>query len=863
MRKYRQTVRNRINNYNSGSTLITVIVAIAFVTILTSIILGTTLVNMSMKGIDRRVKDDFYYAEKGLNDIYTGVGQKAAEFAGKQYDKAFNNIGKAGGYDTSEAAGDAFRKAFLQECYSEYHDGDVSSDTNRKNKLDAYVVHTVMSSRIESIHVVAAGDAKYRLKDGTDTDTFDEAKTVSVVLPNVSVCAKDKNDYQSIITTDIVIECPTVDFLGTNAEITDYAIIGCQGVYFTSTDLSNNSIEVIGNLYGGLHAISNTYDTNMGITSDQTYGGINVYGSNVNIRGNYIVSKGDINVGGNKPVLKIGTSDMSAGIPAVWFDTMRTVKDATDPKVDINANMYALNDLELNADVSDVLLKGDYYGYNDKTLLLDTEHSLSYSGRDDADSSSIIINGNKCSLDMSGVHSLVLMGKAYIDFTSKGTVPTGSPKIAESAESLALQTNQQLYLIPPDFLEGPNPATEENKNFKLNKTREDMEKWFGYKYVKQVDTVDTNKTALVDKGEISQTYIVKLPDGLGGTETVYYAYLKFNDKLWQKDGSHYKPAVTDTGAEVTKIGAFGSVSSKTAFFDEIMSATSDTDSELQPSAFRLRNKIIESIKNPTHFNLQKCIVNNTSSKVIYGRNAIVSYDTAGGVYAVRDNTAGMERFAGYPDNLFKRYQLLCVFLDGKEDLKLSDSITFNTKETTKIGTDWTKSKVASPMNNFILVNNITNGSSGKNITGDAAKIDSTGKYGLCIVKGGTSASYTVSASSHIKGTILVDGDVVIESGAEVDGLIMATGTIVIKGGSAEHPTRVKANKGLIQSRVEKEISLVEEGSVFKDNYLISYLTSDGTNRLYNVSVGSKKVENRIKPDYDSFMHYENWQKGSR
>ena len=90
--RLRRRISNCINQ-NEGSTLITVIVAIAFVTILTTIILGTTVVNVRMKGIDRRTRDDFYYAEKALNDIYTGLGQEIAVIAGDEYDSAFKKAG--------------------------------------------------------------------------------------------------------------------------------------------------------------------------------------------------------------------------------------------------------------------------------------------------------------------------------------------------------------------------------------------------------------------------------------------------------------------------------------------------------------------------------------------------------------------------------------------------------------------------------------------------------------------------------------------------------------------------------------------------------------------------------------------------
>ena len=435
---------------NRGSTLITVIVAIAFVTILTSIILSTTAMNMSMKGIDRKVKDDFYYAEKGLNDVYTGVGQYAAKRVGKRYDDAFKEIGAT--YATAVEADAAYRQNFLTDIYTEYSGATLS---DRIGKLNPFIVSS-LPARLKSVKVTSADAAKYRDKNGNDSSLSD---AVAVVIPNVTVTATDKDDFRSVIKSDIVIQCPTVDFLGTNAEITDYSLIACQGVYFTEGAGGSKYIDVNGDLYGGVHPAASTTDEQiLNSATYQVYGGINVYNSVVNLKSNQIVSKGDINISGSGSELNIGSNEMVSSVPGVWFDTMRTVKGAASPKVTVRANMYALNDLELNANGSDVRLLGgyDYYGYNDKTLTIDpeaspvptpvaTEHSLSFtSDRKDADSSSIIINGNSCRLDMSDVHTLVLMGKAFVDFSSKGRVLSGDKTVA-SAEGLALQTNQQLY----------------------------------------------------------------------------------------------------------------------------------------------------------------------------------------------------------------------------------------------------------------------------------------------------------------------------------------------------------------------------------------------------------------------------------
>ena len=855
---------------NNGSTLITVIVAIAFVTILTSIILGTTVVNMSMKGIDRKVKDDFYYAERGLGDVYTEVGQIVAEVAGDEYEAVFKQIGKT--FSTADEAGREFKKNFLTECYGKFDESVVAT---RITNFDSYIVTKFVSSRIASVNVTSVGEVKYKKKDGTYTDdaitdtNLDEY--MSVVIPDVSVTVTDNRNYQSVISTDIIIDCPTVDFLGTNAEVTDYAIIGCQGIYFTSPAGGNNHIEVTGNLYGGVHQTPNTGDGEIYPSPTPVvapiYGGINVYRSEVKLQSNYVVSKGDINVAGPGSELKIESANTTSGIPAVWFDSMRTVKGATGAKININnANIFALNDLELNANESNVTFRGDYYGYNDKTLATESSlagaaankgNSLDYSNdRLDNDSSAILINGNTCTLDLRNLNSLVLLGKAFIDFSSKGAVPFGSPKIAASAESLALQPNQQLYLVPIDFMTTPNPSTYDNLDptthkFKLNKTRgelkDDHTGWFGYKYVKQTDEGDD-----VIADDIFDTYVVKI-DG----EDVYYAYLKFNKKLWIKSESTGEYEDAELAHPGLTLGSYGSVSSKAAFFDEIMSSTGDTDTELQPSAFRLRGKVLDSIKYGDFFNLQNSVINMNSTAVVYGRNAIVNYDVVNGDYRIKSNTDGLERFASYPENLFKRYQMMCVYLDGKEDYALRDSISISATEQTKIDNDWKIQPVTSPMDNFVLVSEL----SGKNTSsGDSMYIDSDSSnapYGACIV----APSFTLSAGSKLKGAAFINGDVTIESGAEVDGLLMATGTITIKGGSSSKPTRIRSNKGLVQSRVDKELSLIEKGGAYKDNYLISYLAKNGA-KMYDITPGSKRDEDRIDPDYNSFMHYENWRKGN-
>ena len=71
---------NRIQDLskdNKGSTIVMVLVAFFFVSVLVAIIMATVVANFRMRTIDRKTKDEFYYAEKALNDVYAGLGETA------------------------------------------------------------------------------------------------------------------------------------------------------------------------------------------------------------------------------------------------------------------------------------------------------------------------------------------------------------------------------------------------------------------------------------------------------------------------------------------------------------------------------------------------------------------------------------------------------------------------------------------------------------------------------------------------------------------------------------------------------------------------------------------------------------------
>lgn len=970
-------VVNRDHNLirsNKGSTLITVIVAIAFVTILTSIILGTTVMNVRMKGIDKQTKDDFYKAEKAMNDIYTGIGEHLAEKAGEYYEDAFERVGTENGgvdYHLAEEASKKFRLDFCTYAGTYLQGLGVTG-------LEKFIEPKIPADRIDGEAVEGVGsDVIYQDRHGDSKPlgtplTAADEKTARIVLPNVRVSSTDKSGFRTVIMTDIVINVPHLDFLGSNVDVSDYGLIANKGLYITGGDGVNNGI-ITGNVYAGIHEFDSSIDDEEYYEFNDAYskkdkkalaGGINILGKKVVFKSNYIVSKGDINLSGTKPQLKVYTpsSEDGANLANLWFTSLRTISTAslpeqtepeadpeTNPTIDINANVFAFNDLAINADNSSIRIKGNYYGYNDKTLVPLGERTDKT--REEARNSAIIINGSKAYLDMKEINNFVLMGKAYIDFTSdRNTIENSTnDQVVPTAEGVALKTNQQLYLMPPDFLVGANPVEVEagDYEFLLKISKSELEKWFGYDFLdtsvageSSEGNPDPPAKSIHNKYNVSSK--VKLADDTETTRQVFYDYLVFDeregeDNNWMptydvgslgtetKDEKYIVKKKPDGSYQIDKytrsgdtLGTGGSISSKAMFFLKIMMAENayeytysqralDSDERarnmtklsdyidykeegmVQPSEYRLYQRIKLSM-GYGYFDLSQCVVGNRADPGeanYYAKNAVVNYEKATVIKDdgrsvqeiqsnVLDNTKGMLRYAGYPGNLYNRYKWLCTQLNGKEDNLLEtdpldpDAGKEDAKKEWKISTD-------APLSHFVDKSLLNDRSVSAKI-GDADEAGlKIGAYGVVVpykgklvIKTGADGSipgefpsdYLVS-SKTFKGVAIVDGDIVVGENVDIDGLLIATGTITLSGNN-----NVTYDRGLIQSRIDKEMDLIrKDESVdggYKDYHLINYLIRIKPNgmkvKMYDVTPGTRKEREEIEADYNDFMHYENWKK---
>ena len=419
---------------NQGSTLITVIIILAFIGILGSMMLSVTMTNLQMKMIERKSKENFYSCETTLDEIKTGLQELTAKKIRHIYENdILKNISS---YIT--ASDDALNiqlKNMVSLALVKDELGDISSYSDVE-LLDGNPVEEksddIFNDYLTSLPV--------NINRSITIGTIGIIPESGIVITDVNV-SMTVNGFESIINTDIVIELKDFVFEEGIETIVyqleqpykDYTLVADKGI---RSEQSSGTNRIYGSVYAG---------TEIKVAGQLTQN------HSVEINGGNIVTRGDISV------------EDTAGLNikgSVWADNIRTETAVPidqllnkSTNIDIDGICLVKDDLTLNGSYSNVSLRGAYVGYTD------TGTSLG---------SSIIVNGYDSSLDLSGLDSLILAGRAHVSVDDNKSGTYNATDIL-TGESVAIKSNQKAYLIPGRFIVGPlrdiyhNPVTHSDK----------------------------------------------------------------------------------------------------------------------------------------------------------------------------------------------------------------------------------------------------------------------------------------------------------------------------------------------------------------------------------------------------------------
>lgn len=426
---------------NSGSSIVIVIIAMAMIGILATTLLWMSYVNYKIKVNDIRNKNSFYSAETVMEQIVAGLQKETSDSVAAAYQEVLSN------WETLENETNrysTFASVYLDTLVKHLRNSEKGDGYYSRDILEGYVDTTIW----ENVNQTA-------WKNGTDEADAEKEPVMelvngsSLILRNVFVSYTD-GDRLSIVSTDLCLDVPEIVFTqsGSVDDLYDYLLIGNQGISLTK---GSGQVTGDGSIYAGIDEATGKG----GIT-------INPASSLAINNGRYVISKGEIDVIG--PGAGFIVRDAKETGSSVYAKSL----DLQSGMISLDSKTYIANDLTLSGNGSKATLTKEYYGYGTST-----ETGLEDRTTDQENSSAIIINGQNSTVNLSGVNTLMLAGRAYIGTnTTKKDLDQNTEKNEKAVlmgESITVKGGQIAYLVPTECLGvyngetliGQNPLTQD------------------------------------------------------------------------------------------------------------------------------------------------------------------------------------------------------------------------------------------------------------------------------------------------------------------------------------------------------------------------------------------------------------------
>lgn len=514
-----QSRRKITNKSSKGSTMLNVLVAVAFVALIGSVLMFTAMSNYALKQLNLQGKNTFYTAESVVEEVYTGMGMNTMDNISDAYTYALSNrkiVVNVGSNlieteATNRESNTLMRRKFIKFLMDDIVGKDANGVAIFEDKADAQSIIYDYSRKgeLDDVGAPACDNALNYLNSLIKNPTNAKVTSVGSVEvstgeeddgtdPNYKIVIRDANIYYkedkvedtfSEITIDFVIEYPDLsvvfDVERTNLidAFKDYIFIGSNGVHFN-----------------GLASVNVT----SGIYTDDK---IEFNNTNATLSGSNFISAQDfiINSSGME------SSNINVLNSQIWATNI--LLETTNKKnpgegkyhntltIGSNTSTHVSDDLQLNGNYSKVNISGSFWGYGTNA------------GTHGGDSS-IIVNGKGSYLDINNVKNLLLAGKAYINYKDTILSPTG--------ESVALKGNQRYYVIPDEYItvdytdstgtySGQSIEQPFNKNgvtaYKFNVDETALKDFFAVSLLK-TDAAGNHEIRVVEAGDYVYAYMV-------------------------------------------------------------------------------------------------------------------------------------------------------------------------------------------------------------------------------------------------------------------------------------------------------------------------------------------------------------------
>lgn len=508
----RHKISKKLQRDNRGSGLIMVLIVIAFLGILSGILMFASYGGYKMRLVDKQNKDNFYTVETVLDEINVGLQNEVSEALALAYQDVMQNYSL---YETpakrSQKMYDLYYNAIQQRLAKDplhLNEGSVAnlisylSDASKGDGAGTRGSFGTYGAIVESSNV-------------TDPDTYEIVNEANkgIVLKGIEVTYVNQRGIVAIISTDIRIGMPRLNFSESSAfpDLQHYCLITGDTLSVENTEAGSSAL-VKGNVYAG----QMVFEKSAGIV-----------GSNITFEPSADAAGDEPGLVVCKDGIQVKEGTLTTTNTELW--TSGIVLDSA--KAVLDGQTYVQKDLQLDGLKSEAALSGTYTGYASSDMKSEG-------------SSAILVNGRESSLDLSGLESFSVNGHAYVGTATYKDA--GDPDENQNGadilmgQSIAVKSNQLVYLIPPEALgcEIRNDGTIGESVFKSNPLRmEDYQMLLNNPaYYQMVDAqrpiAALNGKCLADYMPGSGNGTIYWPEVIfkkTNSGTLVYCYMRFED----------------------------------------------------------------------------------------------------------------------------------------------------------------------------------------------------------------------------------------------------------------------------------------------------------------------------------------------
>ncbi|RGZ00171.1 hypothetical protein [Clostridium sp. AM58-1XD] len=359
-------------------------------------------------------------------------------------------------YKTNDKANEAFAEKYLKSL-EDSMGVDFNPIAHEEDSLAAKLKSYSATVEQENL-TVKIGEISYTdgsipagFEETTDMNREEETGRQQIMLENLQLTyVNPTTQVESSITVDLTIRTPRIRFINEKEALNDYVLVANKGIKIEENSADGDGSLLKGNIYGGNIEISQAkavMESNL-VTAGEELSVSN--GGDLSIIPAGMGESDNESEEGAEGGTEEGMDQEYSMTSHVWAHNVR-VFQASRLTMD-SGDMYVQDDLTLQQDENSVKLTGGYYGYGNKGESAEPDQNTH------SDSSAVLLNGKKNTVDFGEVDTLLLAGRAYLNFRDVSEAyPLG--------ESMSVKASQNIYLVPTEQIHvGDENGTEAESN---------------------------------------------------------------------------------------------------------------------------------------------------------------------------------------------------------------------------------------------------------------------------------------------------------------------------------------------------------------------------------------------------------------